>query len=125
MAHERPTTPVAARLRHCRPDYSFGLYRREARVSPPFGMLLPAGYVIERELGRGAMGVVYLVRSLALLRPCAMKMILSGAHSSSAEVERFRTEAQAIARLQHPGIVQVFEVGEHDGRPFMALEYCS
>jgi Tol biopolymer transport system component len=84
----------------------------------------PAGYVIEKELGRGGMGVVYLARSLALQRPCALKMILAGAHSGSAEVERFRTEAQAIARLQHPGIVQVFEVGEHDGRPFMALEYC-
>lgn len=85
----------------------------------------PAGYEIERELGRGGMGVVYLARSLALQRPCALKMILAGAHSGSAEVERFRTEARAIARLQHPGIVQVFEIGEHDGRPFMALEYCS
>ncbi len=84
----------------------------------------PAGYAIEKELGRGGMGVVYLARSLALQRPCALKMILSGAHTGSAEVERFRTEAQAIARLQHPGIVQVFEIGEHDGRPFMALEFC-
>jgi WD40 repeat protein len=84
----------------------------------------PAGYAIERELGRGGMGVVYLARSVALQRPCALKMILSGVHSGDAEVERFRTEAQAIARLQHPGIVQVFEVGEYDGRPFMALEFC-
>jgi serine/threonine-protein kinase len=80
--------------------------------------------VIEKELGRGGMGVVYQARSLALQRPCALKMILSGAHSDAAEVERFRTEAQAIARLQHPGIVQVFEIGEHDGKPFMALEFC-
>ena len=84
----------------------------------------PAGYVIEKELGRGGMGVVYLARDVRLNRRCALKMILSGAHSGSAEVERFHTEAQAIARLSHPGIVQVFEIGEHDGRPFMALEYC-
>jgi formylglycine-generating enzyme required for sulfatase activity len=84
----------------------------------------PAGYAIEKELGRGGMGVVYKVRSLTLQRPCALKMILSGAHSGGEEVERFRTEAQAIARLQHPGIVQVFEIGEHDGRPFIALEFC-
>ena len=85
----------------------------------------PAGYAIDRELGRGGMGVVYLARAVALDRPCALKMILAGVHSGDAEVERFRTEAQAIARLQHPGIVQVFEVGAHDGLPFMALEFCS
>jgi eukaryotic-like serine/threonine-protein kinase len=85
----------------------------------------PAGYVIEKELGRGGMGVVYLARSVALQCPCALKMILAGVHSGDAEVEHFRTEAQAIARMQHPGIVQVFEIGEHDGKPFMALEFCS
>jgi len=84
----------------------------------------PSGYVIEKELGRGGMGVVYLARSIALHRPCALKMILAGVHSGDAEIERFKTEAQAIARLQHPGIVQVFEIGEHDGLPFMALEFC-
>jgi len=51
-------------------------------------------------------------------------MILAGAHSGTDEIERFKTEAQAIARLQHVGIVQVFEIGEHDGLPFMALEFC-
>ena len=96
----------------------------EARPTSADGRA-PAGYAIEKELGRGGMGVVYLARDLALDRPCALKMILSGVHSGDGEVERFRTEAQAIARLQHPGIVQVFEIGEHDGRPFMALEFCS
>jgi hypothetical protein len=84
----------------------------------------PAGYAIEKELGRGGMGVVYLARSVALQRPCALKMILAGVHSGDGEVQRFQTEAQDIARLQHPGIVQVFEIGEHDGKPFMALEFC-
>ena len=85
----------------------------------------PAGYVISKELGRGGMGVVYLARDVALHRPCALKMILAGVHSGDAEMDRFRTEAQAIARLQHPGIVQVFDIGEHDGKPYIALEYCS
>src|SRR5437764_797879 len=89
------------------------------------GARAPAGYVIERELGRGGMGVVYLARQVELQRVCALKMILAGAHAGAEEAERFRTEAQAISRLSHPGIVQVFEIGEHDGRPFMALEYCA
>jgi len=93
-------------------------------VGAPPDPRAPAGYVIERELGRGGMGVVYLARDVKLDRLCALKMILSGAHAGFDDAARFRTEAQAIARLQHPGIVQVFEVGEHDGHPFMALEYC-
>jgi WD40 repeat protein/tetratricopeptide (TPR) repeat protein len=84
----------------------------------------PADYVIERELGRGGMGVVYLARHRKLERGCALKMILSGGHAGAAERQRFETEARAIARLRHPGIVQVFEVGEHNGHPFMALELC-
>jgi hypothetical protein len=95
-----------------------------ATAAEPRDERAPPGYTIEKELGRGGMGVVYLARAVALNRPCALKMILSGAHSGAAEVLRFKTEAQAIARLQHPGIVQVFEIGEHDGRPFMALEFC-
>ncbi len=83
------------------------------------------GYVIERELGRGGMGVVYQARHLQLDRVVALKMILAGGHAGAAEMERFRVEAQAIARLQHPNIVQVFEVGEHDGLPFFSLEYCA
>jgi WD40 repeat protein len=93
--------------------------------TPSLDPRAPVGYAIDRELGRGGMGVVYLARELVLKRPCALKMILAGVHSTSSEIERFRTEAQAIARLQHPGIVQVFGIGEHDGKPFMALEYCS
>jgi WD40 repeat protein/serine/threonine protein kinase len=84
----------------------------------------PAGYVIESQLGRGGMGVVYLARSKKLNRRCALKMILSGIYSSEAEIARFHSEAQAIARLQHPNIVQIFEVGEHHDTPYMALEYC-
>jgi WD40 repeat protein len=83
------------------------------------------GYQIEKELGRGGMGVVYRARHLQLNRTVALKMILAGGHAGQAELERFRVEAEAIARLQHPGIVQVFEVGEHEGMPFFSLEFCS
>jgi tRNA A-37 threonylcarbamoyl transferase component Bud32 len=82
------------------------------------------GYEIVGELGRGGMGVVYKARQTELGRIVALKMILSGVHAHEAEVERFRTEGRAIARLQHPNIVQIFEVGEQGGLPFFSLEFC-
>ncbi len=79
-------------------------------------------YEILGELGRGGMGVVYKARHLRLKRLVALKMFRPGGQPSARELERFRAEAEAIARLQHPNIVQIFEVGQVNGLPFLALE---
>jgi WD40 repeat protein len=83
------------------------------------------GYEILGVLGRGGMGIVYQARQVALDRLVALKMILQADHAGSEERDRFRTEAEAVARLQHPNIVQIYEVGEHQGLPYFSLEYCA
>jgi WD40 repeat protein len=83
------------------------------------------GFEVLEELGRGGMGVVYKARHVGLDRVVALKMILAGAHAHGSEVVRFQTEARTIARLQHPNIVEVHEVGEHEGKPYLCLEFCA
>jgi tetratricopeptide (TPR) repeat protein len=81
------------------------------------------GYEILGVLGRGGMGVVYKARHLPLDRLVALKMILAGAHAGADDVARFRTEAEAAARLQHPNVVQIHDIGEQDRLPYVSLEF--
>ena len=81
-----------------------------------------AGYEMMGELGRGGMGVVYRAKQVALNRVVALKMVLNS-QASDAELDRFRLEARAVALVQHPGIVQVYDVGEHKGLPYFSLEF--
>jgi serine/threonine-protein kinase len=82
-----------------------------------------ADYVLEEEVGRGGMGIVFRARQTSLDREVAVKMILSGTFATKSERERFRAEAEAAARLDHPNIVAVHEVGEHGEIPYFSLRY--
>jgi serine/threonine-protein kinase len=81
------------------------------------------GYEVEVELGHGGMGIVFRARHLRLNRLVAVKMMLAGAYAGPLERERFRCEALAVAALRHPNIVQVHDVGEHEGRLYFTMEY--
>src|SRR5262249_8754462 len=82
------------------------------------------GYEILGVLGHGGMGVVYRARQLKANRLVALKMIRAVEHASPTERLRFQIETEAVARLQHPHIVQLYEVGEVRGQPFFSLEFC-
>ena len=81
------------------------------------------GYAILEELGRGGMGVVYKARQLRLNRVVGLKMILAGDYAGQDAVERIIAEAEMVARLQHPNIVQIHAIGDCAGRPYIELEY--
>ena len=134
---EKLTTPLLAALRDLglqagagssEPDADPSLTTKPGRsdgsASPGVGtessVAVPTGYELLGRVGGGGMGEVYRVRHRRLDRVVALKMIRC---QSPEVVLRFRFEAQAVARLQHPNIVQIYEVGDFDGRPFLTLEY--
>src|ERR1041384_5362186 len=90
----------------------------DRRWAPPAEL---DGFRIVRELGQGGMGAVYLGHDDLLERPVALKFLASGELTIPAR-ERFRIEARAIARLQHPNVVQIYRIGEVHGRPYLAYE---
>jgi serine/threonine-protein kinase len=91
---------------------------------PPEEEPLPQvpGYEVESVLGRGGMGVVYRARNLRLGRLVALKMALAGCYAGPHQRERFRREAQAVAALRHPNLVQVYDAGDWAGRPYFTME---
>ena len=81
------------------------------------------GYEVDAVLGRGGMGVVFKARHSRLNRVVALKMALGGAYAGAKERERFQREVEAVAALRQPNIVQVYDVGDADGRPYFTMEY--
>ncbi len=81
-----------------------------------------AGYDILQRLGEGGMGVVYKARHQGLKRLVALKMIRGGTQARSDYLVRLRVEAEVVAKVRHPNIIQIYDIGEAGGLPFVALE---
>jgi hypothetical protein len=116
---ESPRTLLAA------PDGAAAGPPTLAPPAPPAASRVPrvAGYDVLGKLGQGGMGAVYKARHLRLNRVVALKVVADAPNARPADLVRFRQEAEMIARLQHPNIVQIYEVGEYPGGSYLALEY--
>jgi len=117
----------------CRIDAEVGALLPEPGTPPAADAITPVlhtaglpqvhGYRVEAVLGYGGMGVVYKARHLRLNRTVALKMLLAGAYAGPPELARFQREAEAVAGLRHANIVQVYDVGDHEGRPYFTMEF--
>lgn len=94
--------------------------RSEPTASKPVGI---PGHEVLGQLGHGGMGVVHLARDLRLKRMVALKVLRGGDLATENERSRFFSESEAVARLNHPGIVQIYEAGEYEGMPYLTMEY--
>ena len=108
--------------RQCFPDGSIGPYQRFSEEPSEANLPKVDGYDIVTELGHGGMGVVYKANQRRLSRMVALKMIRAGSLAKAEDRARFRVEAEAIAELRHPNIIQIYDIGEVGTLPFVALE---
>jgi serine/threonine protein kinase len=129
-AGERPEPEEYQRRFPGHEDLIREAFAHAVRVGAPAGGPSPSaaglpavrGYQLLGVLGEGGMGVVYKARQLRPSRLVALKMIRAAREAGPAALPRFRTEYESVARLAHPQIVQIYEVGEHDGLPFFSME---
>src|SRR5262249_18691723 len=107
------------------PKATINVWDVSPRSEEPRPDILPevGGFEIQGVLGHGGMGVVYRARQITLNRTVALKMVLTGPHAGPKDLARFRAETAALARLQHPNIVHIYDVGEAAGRPYFVLEF--
>src|SRR5262249_18198922 len=131
--HPELICQVLERLQQCRNveaqleaifPSSHGLSSTEARSHSQLSAELPRlpGYEVESILGRGGMGVVYKAKQLKLNRPVALKMLLAGNFAAKPEFLRFMREAEAIAALRHSNVVQIYDIGDFESRPYFTME---